>query len=359
MARPQSYCDDTSVRRRELRRKRRIAIAVLPICLLLASCGRGSNSTAAGSGGKVYTIKIASTVARSDPSTQSLIQYGKNLEAASKGRLKVQVYGSGEVGTEANEVEQVKNGSLQMVMGAGSFYEPYEKGLSVFDLPLLFNSTEDLYKAFDGPLGKDVADTMAKDDGFKVLEIYSFGAAYFESKVRPLTKPADFKGLKIRLKPTKVLSSSYDLLGAQPVNVDFSEAYSAVQQGVCDTLAAPLTNYQSSKLYEVAPFLTLFVQAVTPSPWVVNQTFYNSLPADLQKLVQSEADKTNQQYRETLAKSADEILADLKTKGVKVNTPGPDLAGQLKATLVPEYTSVGNSSGPNGQRWLGMLQSSS
>jgi tripartite ATP-independent transporter DctP family solute receptor len=331
------------------------ALALVPLTLAFAACGRGGSAPAGNGGGKVYSIKIASTVARSDPSTQSLIQYGKNLEAASSGRIKVQVYASGEVGTEANEVEQVKNGSLQMVMGAGSFFEPYEKGLEVFDLPLLFNSTEGLYKAFDGPLGQDVSQTMEKDADLKVLETYSFGAAYYESKIRPLTKPADFEGLKIRLKPTKVLSDSYSLLGAQPVNVDFSEAYSAIQQGVCNTLAAPLTNYYSSKLYEVAPYLTMFVQAVTPSPWVVNNDFYKSLPADLQQLVQSEADKTNTAYRAALAKSGDELVTQLKAKNVKINTPAASLSGELKSTLAPEYTKVAAGSGPNGQRWLSML----
>jgi C4-dicarboxylate-binding protein DctP len=341
---------------RRLRSRWVAAVALIPLALAFSACGRGGSAPSGD--GKVYSIKIASTVARSDPSTQSLVQYGKNLEAASNGRIKVQVYASGEVGTEANEVEQVKNGSLQMVMGAGSFYEPYEKGLEVFDLPLLFTSTDDLYKAFDGPLGQDVSQTMEKDADLKVLETYSFGAAYYESKVRPLTKPADFEGLKIRLKPTKVLSDSYSLLGAQPVNVDFSEAYSAIQQGVCNTLAAPLTNYVSSKLYEVAPYLTMFVQAVTPSPWVVNNDFFNGLPADLQKLVQSEADKTNTAYRAALAKSGDQLVAQLKTKGVKINTPAASLSTELKATLAPEYKKVGSSSGPNGQRWLSMMNNS-
>jgi tripartite ATP-independent transporter DctP family solute receptor len=200
---------------------------------------------------------------------------------------------------------------------------------AAFGMPFLFADLPAAWKLLDGPLGQELADKSA-EKGLIVLGYWDNGIRHMTNSKRPITKPEDLKGLKMRTPPDAVTVDIMKSLGAEPQQIKFSELYVALQQGVVDGQENPLMNIHASKLYEVQKHLALTGHKYEMTPFLMSKRSWDRLSeADRTVLRQAAAEATALQRR--LSAEADaKLLEDLKSKGVQVSTP--DAAAFQRAT---------------------------
>ena len=259
-------------------------------------------------------IKFSHVVAVNTPKGKGADYFKKLAEERTGGKVKVEVYPNSSLFKDGEEMEALQLGSVQMLAPSVSKFGPLgAREFEIFDLPFLFDSYDDLHKVTDGPVGKSL---------FKKLESKGItGLAYWVngfkdmSANKPLRKPEDMKGLKMRIQSSKVLESEMRAFGALPQVMAFSEVYQAMQTGVVDGSENPPSNFYTQKMHEVQKYLTLTDHGVIEYAVIVNKKFWDGLPADIRTTLEG-AMKDATKYADDIAKKEnDDALAAVKASG--------------------------------------------
>ena len=187
---------------------------------------------------------------------RAIALFADELAKESSGALKVDVFPASQLGSIAEMMQSVQAGSLSISMAVPAWYSNFIKPLDAFTLPYLVSSHERLLPALNGAVGSQIA-ARCEGAGFKVLGYWLLGGRHIVNKVRPVHKPADCQGLKLRVINSQVYMQTFRALGANPVAMDPSELYLALQQGVVDGFEYPLPDLLSFKLNEVSKFISL------------------------------------------------------------------------------------------------------
>jgi C4-dicarboxylate-binding protein DctP len=259
-------------------------------------------------------IKFSHVVAVNTPKGKGADYFKKLAEERTGGKVKVEVYPNSSLFKDGEELEALQLGSVQMLAPSVSKFGPLgAREFEIFDLPFLFDSYDDLHKVTDGPVGKAL---------FKKLESKGItGLAYWVngfkdmSANKPLRKPEDMKGLKMRIQSSKVLESEMRAFGALPQVMAFSEVYQAMQTGVVDGSENPPSNFYTQKMHEVQKYLTLTDHGVIEYAVIVNKKFWDGLPADIRTTLEG-AMKDATKFADDIAKKEnDDALAAIKASG--------------------------------------------
>lgn len=225
-------------------------------------------------------IKFSHVVANDTPKGKAAERFKELAEKATKGRVKVEVYPNSTLYKDKEELEALQLGAVQMLAPSLAKFGPLGvKEFEVFDLPYIFPSKEVLYRVTEGPIGKDLFEKLEPkgitglaywDNGFKVM-----------SANKPLHRPADFRGLKMRIQSSKVLDAEMRALGANPQVLAFSEVYQALQTGVVDGTENPPSNLYTQKMHEVQKHVTVSNHGYLGYAVIVNKKFWDGLPSDV------------------------------------------------------------------------------
>lgn len=303
-------------------------------------CGaRGGNGSGGGSEGAEYTIRFAHVVAMEDPKGLAVEKFKEVLEEKTDGRVIVDHFPNSELYGDADEMQAIQTGSVEMLAPSSSKFTTIAPAIQILDLPFLFDSPEDIPEVVsrDTPIGqaifenKDLAERNIKvvslwDDGFKQLTA--------NQEVR---SPDNLEGLRMRVQPSDVLRTQFELWGAKPVQVDFAELYTALEQGVADGNENTLTAIRSIKMYEVQEAITLSRHGYIGYPVVINNDFFNSLPDDLQQAVTESVDEATAYNREIAAQANQQALNEIREAGSTTIIQLNDEERQaFKEPIVPE-----------------------
>src|SRR5437762_5089896 len=263
--------------------------ATLAVALVLASASALAQQP--------VVIKFSHVVAQSTPKGQAAERFKELAEARTKGRVKIEVYPNSQLYKDGEEMEALQLGAVQMLAPSTSKFGPL--GLpqfELFDLPYIFPNRDLLHRVTTGEVGKKLFDSLETkgivglgywDNGFKVM-----------SASKPLHLPADYRGLKMRIKSSKVLDAQMRALGCQPQVMAFSEVYQAMQTGVVDGSENTLPNFWTQKFYEVQKHVALTYHGYDGYAVIVNKKFWDGLPdglrATLAKAMQEATDFENE-----------------------------------------------------------------
>jgi C4-dicarboxylate-binding protein DctP len=253
-------------------------------CMPLMANGQteAASSTAAT---KPIIMKIGHSFSEDTARHQALLSFAENVKTKTNDRIEVEIYPSAQLGTEMQMLESVKMGSLEAVQ-FGPFEDASPK-LLVFTMPFLFTSMDQVHKVTRSDFTTELV-KCTEENGLKVLAVGDSGEfRQFTNNVRPITKPADLKGLKIRTPPMDSIVKIMTALGGNPVSIPFSELYMALKTGVADGEENPLTNIESKKLYEVQKYLTMSNYQYHAEMLYTNLDWFNGLDSDLQAILLS------------------------------------------------------------------------
>lgn len=200
------------------------------------------------------------------------------VEAGTNGAIEVQTFPNGQLGKDAEVVQQVKAGVIQAgIHSVGGFASVYPM-MGVIDIPFAFPNISTTYEVFDGPFGQMFAADMEQKTGLKVLGFGDSGGFFqFSNSKRPIKTPEDMQGLKIRTMGLDTHKTIISSLGGQPAPIAWSELYTALQTGVADGQMNPVPIIVFAKFQEVQKYLTLSGHLFAPYVWAMNADFYNSL----------------------------------------------------------------------------------
>jgi C4-dicarboxylate-binding protein DctP len=299
-------------------------------------------------------IKFSHVVASDTPKGKAAERFKALAEQRSGGRVKVEVYPNSQLLKDGEELEALQLGAVQMLAPSTSKFGPI--GLpqfELFDLPYIFPNRALLHRVTGGKVGKELFESLGSkgmvglgywDNGFKVM-----------SANKPLHMPDDYRGLKMRIKSSKVLDAQMRALGSQPQVMAFSEVYQAMQTGVVDGSENTLPNLWTQKFYEVQKYVALSYHGYDGYAVIVNKKFRDGLPADLRatlgKAIQEATDFENEL---SLQENNDDV-AKIKGAGrAQVYELTAEEQTALRKTLLPVHKQMESRIGKN---WIDAVYS--
>src|SRR5438552_7948931 len=220
------------------------------------------------------------------PTVEAIVRMGKKLEAQTGGRYSIQMFPSMQLGGEKEMIEQAQVGALQIARISVGAMGPVVDDLNVFNMPFIFRDEQHMRKVIDGPIGQELLErtSNAPTSRLIVLGWMDAGTRNVYSN-KPVTKPADLKGMKIRMMGNPLFVETMNAMGGNGVAMGFNELYSALQTGVVDgaennppTLLAQ-NHYQVSKVYSLTGHL------IIPEIFVFSKRNWETLPKADQDLV--------------------------------------------------------------------------
>ena len=282
-------------------------------------------------------IKFSHVVAANTPKGQAAEKFKQLAEQRTGGKVRVEVYPNSTLYKDGEEMEALQLGSVQMLAPSMSKFGPL--GLpefELFDLPYIFHDRASLRRVLEGPIGRDLLKHLETkgivglgfwDNGFKVM-----------SANRPLHAVSDFKGLKMRIKSSKVLDAQMRALGAIPQVMAFSEVYQALQTGVVDGTENSPPNLYTQKMYEVQKYVALSNHGYDGYAVIVNKKFWDGLPADIRTTLDGAMREATDLENQLSLKENEDAIARVKASGkCTVYDLTPEEQGAWQKALLPVH----------------------
>lgn len=279
------------------------------------------------------TLRFGHYSSTTDTPHLAALKFKELVEQGSNGEIKINVHPASELGDGKSSLQGVRMGTIDITMTGNPYFTSFAPEMNVLDLPFLFSSEEHVYKVLDGEVGKILSDGLSRHN-MKALALWEIGFRNVTNNVRPVKAPVDMKGLKLRTTPNPAHVKAFELLGANPTPMPFTELYVALQTGTVDGQENPVVHIYNSRLHEVQKFLSLTAHAYTAAPLVINLKKFNSLPAEYQDLLVSAAHEGAMYERKLNRDLAEESLAKIKESGVQV-VENPEVDAFRKIVEVP------------------------
>ncbi|WP_067725909.1 TRAP transporter substrate-binding protein [Oceanobacillus damuensis] len=298
---------------------KKIVLGSLLILLIIFTAACSSDTV--GESGDTITLKLAHTGSDTHQYHLAAEKFKELTEEKSAGSVEIEIHGNATLGSEADVIEQVMDGSVEMTTVApDSSFANTVPEMNIFGLPYLFRDREHAYSTLDGEIGQELLD-LTEENNMKGLGYWEIGFRHITNNTKEIKTPEDMKGLKIRVQPSPVWENHMKALGASPTPVDFNELYSALDQGIVDGQENPLPTIDSMKFYEVQQYVSLTAHTYNPAIVVMNNNAWENLTGEQQTVIQDAVDETTSYHRELLADKEEEILNTLKENGVTITEP--------------------------------------
>lgn len=277
------------------------------------------------------TLRLAHNAAPGNPKAEASLKFAELVGQKTNGRLKVVVGGSAQFGDDVEALTNMRLGTLAFSANSQGSTSGVVPQFAVLGLPFLFQELPQAWKVVDGPVGMQLGNN-AKEKGLVLLAMWDNGIRHTTNNVRPITKPEDLAGVKIRTPPDPMTVDIFKALGANPTPLAFSELYIALQQGVMDGQENPLMNIYSSKIHEVQKYISLTGHKYESTPVLASKVVFDGLSKADQQAVLDAAAEAGKLNREMSQKSDTELRGKMEAAGIKFNEVDPaPFAAKTKA----------------------------
>lgn len=283
-------------------------------------------------------LKLAHGLPTDHPVHEAMMFMAQRANELSEGKLTIDVYPSGQLGSEQQCVELVQIGSLAITKVSAAVMESFAEEYKVFGLPYIFRSKDHLFTVMDGDIGKDLL-LSTKDKWIRGLTYYDAGARSFYTKSTPITHPDDLKGLKIRVMRSITAMEMVKALGGSATPISWGELYTALQSGVVDGAENNPPSLYTSRHYEVCKYYSLDEHTTIPDVLVISQFVWDKLTDKEKEWIQQAADESAVLERRLWAESEKESLEEVQKAGVKINYPDKEPFIEKVQPLLESYRS--------------------
>lgn len=274
--------------------------------------------------GSVYAqqptkITLGHGAAPGNPRHDAAVLFAERVKEKTAGRYEVFVAHSAMLGDDAAMITALRSGSLDMSANSQGAISAAVPEYAALGLPFLFPAIEKAWTLLDGPVGKELAEKSAAK-GMVVLGYWDNGIRQITNSKRPIAKPEDLRGLRIRTTTDKSIMDTMTALGATPVPMNFSTVYEALKQKFVDGQDNPLANIHSAKLHEVQQYISITNHNYSVAPFVMSRQTWEKLSSDQRAWIKAAAQEATAAQRKAMADSDVLLLAEYeKMPSVKVN----------------------------------------
>jgi TRAP-type transport system periplasmic protein len=273
---------------------------------------------------EVQTLKIACVLDAQHPMMVGGRHMADVVERESKGRLKITLYPSSQLGGQREVLQNVQAEVVDGVLEATATLTNFVPQLGAIDLPYLAKDQDIAYRLFDGPVFEQELARPAANAGFHVVHVWEVTFRNVYTRAKAINSVADLKGQKLRVIPSPSYIALFRALGAAPTPMAFGEVYTALQQGVIDGAENDTVTYITSKHMEVARNLAITQHMMLANSFYISERVWQRLPVDLQEVIK----KASLEGRATViaerAKRDAKALDDIRAAGINITRP--DLA---------------------------------
>jgi len=277
-------------------------------------------SGTAGAQEKKIVAKLADILSPDHPHTRSWMFFAEKVKEKTKGMVEIQVYHSAQLGQTKDLYLGMQTGSVEMAKLPVSFTGEWIPEVYVFDLPYLFVNREEMWKVFKSSVGnrffneiypkQNLVGMMWADDGGR--SIYTIN--------KPVRKPEDLKGLKIRVQPSAIHIQSINEMGGIATPLAWGEVYLALQQKVLDGAENSPVLFWTSKHWEVCKAYSMTEQFWLPTPLIASKKWWDTVPKNLQAQIREAANEAEKYFVQIYTADEKQALGWAKEKGVQVIT---------------------------------------
>jgi tripartite ATP-independent transporter DctP family solute receptor len=287
-------------------------------------------------------MKIGLTEANDTVTVRELKKFGEKVEKETGGSVKVKVYPDGQLGSNDATISGLKGGTIQATMMSPGTLSPTAKSFFALDLPYLFKDEQTAYRVLDGPVGKELLDSLS-GTGMVGIDYWELGYRNLTNNKREVKTIDDIKGLKLRTLQNKVHIDFWGKLGAAPTPIDFTELFTSMAQGVVDGQENPAGLIKAKKFNEVQKYLTLTEHLYSPNVFLISQSFWDSLSDKEKETITKVAEEVKVEQRKLNQQEDKDAMEYLKQHGMQVTELTPEEKQKFidKArTLYQDYSST-------------------
>lgn len=258
-----------------------------------------------------FNFTFAHVLTENTPNARAAVKFKEEVEKNSGGRIQINVRPAAQLGGDVEIIEQTQMNLVQIAIPPTGNLANFEPKMFLFDLPYLMPDVAAMKRVLDGPVGKELLASLGSSN-LHGVNYWGAGFRNMTNNIRPITQPDDLKNIKMRTLQAPTILATYRTFGANPTAMAFTEVYNGLQQGVVEGQENPLANIDSMKFYEVQKYMTLTHHAYHTYAAVMNKAAWESLPADLQKVVSDAFDVGRDYARELTDEDETKILAKIK-----------------------------------------------
>jgi tripartite ATP-independent transporter DctP family solute receptor len=254
------------------------------------------------------------------PTVVAVENMGKKLEAATKGRISVQMYPSMQLGGEKEALEQAQVGAIALARVSVGVVGPLVDDINVFNLPFVFRSSEHMDKVIDGPIGKELLDKVTNNPNSHLIGLcfMDAGARSMYDTKRPMKTIDDLKGLKIRVMGNPIYVDMANALGANGVPMGYDQVFSALQTGVIDGAENNMPSFVFDNHYQVAKYYTFTEHLIVPEMLLMSRPIWDKMSKDDQALIVKFSKEAQLDERKLWDEKEKDALARMKAAGIQI-----------------------------------------
>lgn len=296
--------------------KKMVAIlAAVGLCIAsLAGCAQGgAKDSESATAEEPLVLTLAHGLSETHTVHIAMVEFAEKVEADTNGRIKVQIFPNGQLGSENENMEQLMAGVISMTKVSAPGLATYNESYHTFGLPYIFDDTEDFYHIMDSDEMQDFF-LSSEEDGFVTLTYYTSGARSFYTKDRAIRTPEDLKGLKIRVQDMKSQTDMLTALGGIPVAMSYGEVYTSLQTGIIDGTENNETALTTGKHGEICKVYSTDQHAMIPDVMVMSAKVWETISPEDQQIILEAARASTESHKVAWDAAIEEAIEEASTQ---------------------------------------------
>ena len=299
--------------------------------LLAGSAGMGTalwlgsqaRRKARAQGKEEFKLKLGTDLPMAHPVNTRLREAAEAIGSETGGRVAITLFPNNQLGSDSDMLSQIRAGALELATFPSTVLSTIISVAAITGVGFAFTSYDQVWKAMDGALGNTIRRAIEKTNLHPFEAAWDNGFREITSSTRPINRPEDLKGFKIRVPVVPLWVSMFSSLGAAPVSIPLNEAYSALQTKVADGQENPLVLIDLAKFYEVQKYCSLTNHAWDGFWLIANGRVWRTIPADVQQIMAKHFDAAARKQREDNVRLSADVQKSLEAKGLTFNTVDP------------------------------------
>jgi len=281
------------------------------------------------------TLKFGHVGAPGSLFAASADEYAKRVNSKLKGKVKINVFGSSQLGKDKTLLKKLLAGTVDFALPSTVMSSVIDQ-FGLFEMPYLVKNRTHMGRIEQQLVWAKLAPLVEKK-GYKILAIWENGFRHITNNIRPIYKPSDLKNIKLRTPSGKWRVKMFKTYGANPSPLSFKEVFQALRTGVFDGQENPFAQIYSAKFNEVQKYLSLTGHVYTPAYVTVGKKKWARLPADVRRALQDIAKGTQAFVYKTAIAMEIDLLSKLKKGGMKVNTANKKAFVKASGAIYSEF----------------------
>jgi tripartite ATP-independent transporter DctP family solute receptor len=271
-----------------------------------------------------FTLKYANNLPLTHPMNVRAKEMAEAIAAETKGRVDLQVFPAGQLGSDTDMLSQVRSGGIEFFTLSGLILSTLVPAASITGIGFAFSDYASVWRALDGELGTFVRREITKANLIPMERIWDNGFRQITSSSKPIQSADDLRGFKIRVPVSPLWTSMFKAFDAAPASINFSEVYSALQTRIVDGQENPLAIISTAKLNEVQKYCSLTNHMWDGFWFLANRRAWERLPEDLRAVVAKHINAAGLKQRADVAALNAGLQKELTDKGMVFNQPAAD-----------------------------------